>query len=86
LAYSSLWDLDALQAIGADGAALAAGLPTPWIVMRSARTGKQLGVSRISTSCPDGIPSHDLKRDDLYRALHDEATSVVSASSTAGGW
>ena len=43
--------------------------------MRSAGTGKQLGVSRIGTSCPDGIPSHTLKRVDLYRALHDEATS-----------
>ena len=43
--------------------------------MCSAGTGKQLGVSRIGTSCPDGIPSHTLKRVDLYRALHDEATS-----------
>jgi len=66
--------IDALRTIGADTPALAAGFPTPGIMMRSAHTGKHLGVSRISTSRPDGTPSHTLKRADLYQALHDEAT------------
>jgi len=64
-------------------------------MMRSAHTGKQLGVSRISTSRPDGTPSHTLKRADLYQALHDQATSrgigiqhgkrLVNAETTGAG-
>jgi FAD-dependent urate hydroxylase len=60
---------DALHAIGAD-AALAAGFPTPSIVLRSG-TGKYLGSG--PTGLPEGIPSQTLKRADLYQALHEEA-------------
>lgn len=63
--------IDALGTLGAAEPALAAGFPTPGILTRSA-TGKHLGVSRISTSLPDGPTSHTLRRGDLYQALHDE--------------
>jgi 2-polyprenyl-6-methoxyphenol hydroxylase-like FAD-dependent oxidoreductase len=66
--------IDALRTIDAEGAALAAGFPTPGITLRG-HTGKQLGVSRISTSLTGGTTSHTLKRSDLYQVMHDEATS-----------
>lgn len=61
--------VDALRAIDADRPALAAGFPTPAMVLRSG-TGKYLG------SAPAGLtgqPSQTLKRAGLYRALHEEA-------------
>jgi FAD-dependent urate hydroxylase len=61
---------DALHAIGADTAALAAGFPTPSIVLRSG-TGKYLGSG--PTGLQEGMASQTLKRADLYQALHEEA-------------
>lgn len=61
---------DALHAIDADTAALAAGFPTPAIVLRSG-TGKYLGSG--PSGLPGGMPSQTLKRADLYQALHEEA-------------
>jgi FAD-dependent urate hydroxylase len=60
---------DALRAIDADGPALAAGFPTPAIVLRSG-TGKYLGSGPMGLT---GRPSQTLKRADLYQALHEEA-------------
>lgn len=60
---------DALHAIDADTPVLAAGFPTPDIVLRSG-SGKYLG------SSPAGLvsrPSQTLKRSDLYEALRAEA-------------
>jgi FAD-dependent urate hydroxylase len=64
--------IDALRAIGADETALAAGFPTPTIMLRST-TGKNLGGARTGLTLPDGTTSHTLKRTDLYRALYQEA-------------
>lgn len=66
--------IDALRTIGADGPALAAGFPTPGILLRST-TGKHLGAARTGLPLPDGTTSHTLKRADLHRALHDEAAA-----------
>jgi 2-polyprenyl-6-methoxyphenol hydroxylase-like FAD-dependent oxidoreductase len=86
--------IDALRVIGADRGALAAGFPTPGILLRSS-TGKPLGVSRIGTALPDGTTSHTLMRADLYRALREEARGrgirfehgkrLTAAEETAGG-
>ena len=64
--------IDALRAIGADEAALAAGFPTPTITLRST-SGKNLGTARTGLTLPDGTTSHTLKRADLYHALYQEA-------------
>jgi 2-polyprenyl-6-methoxyphenol hydroxylase-like FAD-dependent oxidoreductase len=64
--------VDALRAIGADETALAAGFPTPTIMLRST-TGKNLGGARTGLTLPDGTTSHTLKRADLYQALYQEA-------------
>ena len=64
--------IDALRAVGADEPALAAGFPTPTIVLRST-TGKNLGGARTGLTLPDGTTSHTLKRADLYQALYQEA-------------
>jgi FAD-dependent urate hydroxylase len=66
--------VDALRVLDADGPALAAGFPTPGITLRSG-TGKRLGESRTGDLLPDGTTSQTLKRADLYRVLHEEATS-----------
>jgi FAD-dependent urate hydroxylase len=66
--------IDALRTIDADPRALAAGFPTPGIVLRST-TGKHLGTARTGLSLPDGTTSHTMKRADLYQAIHDEATA-----------
>jgi 2-polyprenyl-6-methoxyphenol hydroxylase-like FAD-dependent oxidoreductase len=66
--------IDALRTIEADTRALAAGYPTPGILLRST-TGKDLGAARTGLSLPDGTTSHNLKRADLYQAIHDEATA-----------
>ena len=62
--------IDALRVLGADKPALAAGFPTPRIMLRSG-TGKRLGEARTGLSLPDGTTSHTIKRADLYRALHE---------------
>jgi FAD-dependent urate hydroxylase len=66
--------IDALRTIDADARALAAGYPTPGILLRST-TGKDLGAARTGLSLADGTTSHNLKRADLYQAIHDEATA-----------
>jgi len=66
--------VDALRVLGADKPALAAGFPTPGITLRSG-AGKRLGESRTGLSLPDGTTSQTIKRADLHRALHEEASS-----------
>lgn len=66
--------VDALRAIGADKPVLAAGFPTPGMMLRSA-TGKNLGTARTGLTLADGTTSHTLKRADLYQALYDEAVA-----------
>jgi len=66
--------IDALRTIDADGPVLAAGFPTPGILLRSA-TGKQLGAARAGLPLADGTTSHTLKRADLYKAIHQQATA-----------
>lgn len=66
--------IDALRVLGADKPALAAGFPTPAITLRSG-TGKRLGQTRTGHPLPDGTTSHTVKRADLYRVLHEEASS-----------
>jgi FAD-dependent urate hydroxylase len=66
--------VDALRVLDADKPALAAGFPTPAITLRSG-SGKRLGETHAGLSLPDGTTSQTIKRADLYRVLHDEATS-----------
>lgn len=66
--------IDALRTLGADKPVLAAGFPTPTITMR-AGTGKRLGQTRTGGSLPDGTVSQTIKRADLYRVLHEQASS-----------
>jgi 2-polyprenyl-6-methoxyphenol hydroxylase-like FAD-dependent oxidoreductase len=66
--------IDALRTIDADGPALAAGFPTPRIILRST-TGKDLGEARTGLPLADGTTSRTLKRADLYQAIQDEATA-----------
>src|SRR5262249_47297558 len=65
--------IDALGTLGADGPVLAAGFPTPRIMLRSC-TGKPLGTARTGWTLSDGTESHTIKRADLYGALLAEAT------------
>jgi FAD-dependent urate hydroxylase len=64
--------IDALRAIGADTAMLAAGFPTPTNVLLSG-TGRRLGAVSNGGRLPDGTTAHTIKRARLYRALHQEA-------------
>jgi FAD-dependent urate hydroxylase len=66
--------IDALRTIDADRLPLAAGFPTPGILLRST-TGKDLGTARTGLPLPDGTTSHTMKRADLYQAIRDEATT-----------
>jgi FAD-dependent urate hydroxylase len=66
--------IDALRTIDADKPALAAGFPTPEILLRST-TGKHLGSARAGLPLADGTTSHTLKRADLYQAIHDQASA-----------
>jgi FAD-dependent urate hydroxylase len=66
--------VDALRTMGADKPALTAGFPTPAITLRSG-TGKRLGEGRTGGSLPDGTVSQTIKRADLYRVLHEVASS-----------
>jgi FAD-dependent urate hydroxylase len=66
--------IDALRTIGADARALAAGFPTPGILLRST-TGKHLGTTRTGLSLPDATTSHTMKRADLYQAIREEASA-----------
>ena len=86
--------LDALQAIGAHEAVLAAGFPTPVNVLMSS-SGRRLGAASNGGRRPDGTVSHTVKRARLYRELHEEAVGrgiqmeygkrLVGAVATPGG-
>ena len=65
--------LDALRTLDAHRPVLEAGFPTRNIEFFSG-TGKRLGEVPIGGELPDGTVSHTIKRADLYRALHEEAT------------
>jgi FAD-dependent urate hydroxylase len=64
--------VDALRVLHADEPVLASGFQTPSITLRSG-SGKRLGETRTGSILADGATSHTLKRQDLYRALRDEA-------------
>ncbi len=66
--------LDALRTLGADRPAIAAGFPTPGIVLWSG-TGKRLGTASVSVTLADGTTGHTLKRADLYRVMHEQAAA-----------
>ena len=66
--------IDALRAIDADAAAVAAGFPTPQITLRT-HTGKRLGVTSTGGALADGTIAHTIRRADLYRALHSQAVA-----------
>jgi FAD-dependent urate hydroxylase len=86
--------VDALRVLAADQPARSAGFPTPAITLRNAM-GKHLGASRTGRPLPDGATSQTIKRADLYRVLHEEASSrgvriehgkrLVAAEETGGG-
>lgn len=65
--------VDALRVLGADQPVLAAGFPTPGITLRSG-TGKRLGEARTGRTLPDGTTSQTMRREDLYRLLHEETS------------
>ncbi|MCW0213316.1 MAG: FAD-dependent monooxygenase [Pseudonocardia sp.] len=66
--------MDALRAIGADGAVRGLGFPTRSMRFFSG-TGKELGTMTMGEPLPDGTVSHLVRRADLYAALRDEAAS-----------
>ena len=65
--------LDALRTLDAHEPVLAVGFPTRSIEFFSG-TGRRLGEVPIGGTLPDGTVTHTIKRADLYRVLHDEAT------------
>ncbi len=64
--------IDALRALDADRPILAAGFPTPRMVMWSG-TGKRLGEVSNGIILPDGTASLTIRRGLLHGALRDEA-------------
>lgn len=62
----------ALRLLDADRQAVAAGISTPRLTMRSG-TGKLLGHSSISQPLADGTTSQTIKRGDLYQILREAA-------------
>lgn len=66
--------LDALRVLGAHRGVLAAGIPTPHMVMWSG-SGKRLGEVANGLALDDGTVSHTIPRADLYRIVRDEAFS-----------
>jgi 2-polyprenyl-6-methoxyphenol hydroxylase-like FAD-dependent oxidoreductase len=70
------------------------GFPTPGITLRNG-AGKYLGESRTGHALPDGTTSHTVKRPDLYRVLHEQASGrgirveygkrLVAAEETGAG-
>ncbi|MGH3156324.1 MAG: FAD-dependent oxidoreductase, partial [Streptosporangiaceae bacterium] len=64
--------IGALRVLGADQPVLDTAFPTPSITLRS-YTGRHLGANSTGWALPDGTASHTIKREDLYRALHEEA-------------
>lgn len=65
--------LDALRAIDAHRPVLEAGFPSRSIAFFRG-TGKRLGTVPIGGTLPDGTVTHTIKRADLYRVVHEEAT------------
>src|SRR5215468_11882081 len=86
--------IDALRAIDADAATVAAGFPTPAITLRT-HAGKRLGVTSTGGALADGTVPHTIRRADLYQALHSQARAagisvlhgkkLVSAQEGPGG-
>jgi 2-polyprenyl-6-methoxyphenol hydroxylase-like FAD-dependent oxidoreductase len=66
--------LDALRVLGAHRGVMAAGIPTPHMVMWSG-SGKRLGEVANGLALDDGTVSHTILRADLYRIVRDEALS-----------
>ncbi|WP_330230461.1 FAD-dependent monooxygenase [Nocardia sp. NBC_00508] len=66
--------LDALRVLGAHKAVMAAGIPTPHMVMWSG-TGKRLGQVENGLRLDDGTVSHTIQRPDFYRIVRDEAAA-----------
>ena len=66
--------LDALRVLGAHEAVMAAGIPTPHMVMWSG-TGKRLGQVENGLRLDDGTVSHTIQRADFYRIVRDEAAA-----------
>jgi 2-polyprenyl-6-methoxyphenol hydroxylase-like FAD-dependent oxidoreductase len=66
--------LDALRVLGAHRQVMAAGIPTPHMVMWSG-SGKRLGEVANGLALDDGTVSHTILRSDLYRIVRDEAAS-----------
>lgn len=66
--------VDALRTLDAARPAIEAGFPTTAIIMWSG-TGKRLGAAAVSTTLADGTTGYTLRRADLYKAMHDQATS-----------
>ncbi|GAA3468379.1 FAD-dependent oxidoreductase [Nonomuraea roseola] len=64
--------LDALRTLDAHKAVMAAGIPTPRMVMWSG-TGRRLGEVANGLALDDGTVSHTIQRSDLYRVVRDEA-------------
>lgn len=64
--------VDALRTLGVAGPAIAAGFATTAIVLWSS-TGKRLGAAVVSLTLEDGTTGYTLRRDDLYKAMHDQA-------------
>ncbi|MEU4231867.1 FAD-dependent monooxygenase [Nonomuraea sp. NPDC026600] len=66
--------LAALRVLGAHRRVMAAGIPTPHMVMWSG-SGKRLGEVANGLALDDGTVSHTILRSDLYRIVRDEAAS-----------
>ncbi|NRQ30315.1 FAD-dependent monooxygenase [Nonomuraea sp. NN258] len=66
--------LGALRELGAHREVMAAGIPTPQMVMWSG-TGKRLGAVANGLALEDGTVSHTILRSDLYRVIRGAATS-----------
>jgi 2-polyprenyl-6-methoxyphenol hydroxylase-like FAD-dependent oxidoreductase len=66
--------LDVLRVLGADREVLAAGIPTPHMVLWSG-SGKRLGEVSNGLALDDGMVSHTILRSDLYRIVRDQAAA-----------
>ena len=66
--------LDVLRVLGADREVLAAGIPTPHMVLWSG-SGKRLGEMSNGLALDDGMVSHTILRSDLYRIVRDQAAA-----------
>ncbi|MFI6814125.1 FAD-dependent monooxygenase [Nonomuraea sp. NPDC050328] len=64
--------LDALRVLDAHKAVMAAGIPTPQMVMWNGN-GKRLGEVPNGMALDDGTVSHTIQRSDLYRVVRDTA-------------